>query len=143
MFIITSRPTQELSPVLRKWLVAPGVVYAGSIHDARQKGAKHDITQNCQINTYQELHVFFTPQDNNKYRSAAFSFSLSARRRKGGTALHTHPLRENSCPGTLAGTSFRLLNAGSTFYAYFIRLSVKRERCAIEYVIKYCVKKLQ
>ena len=36
--------------------------------------------------------MFFTPQDNIKYRSAAFSFSLSARRRKGGTALHTHPI---------------------------------------------------
>ena len=36
MFITTSRPTQELSPVLGKWLVAPGVVNAGSIHDARQ-----------------------------------------------------------------------------------------------------------
>ena len=36
-----------------------------SIHNARQYSAKHDITQNCQINRYQELHVFFTLQDNN------------------------------------------------------------------------------
>jgi len=31
------------------------------------------------------------------------------------------------------GTSYRLLDAGSTFYQYLIRLSVKRESCAIEY----------
>ena len=30
-----------------------------------------------QINTYQELHVFFAPQDNNKYRIRCFSRSVS------------------------------------------------------------------
>ena len=38
------------------------------------------------------------------------------------------------------GTSYRLLNAGSTFYPYLIRLSVKRERCAIGYFFGYLSK---
>ena len=49
--------------------------------------------------------------------------------------------KEESGNGPLAGkfvsenmgTSYRLLDAGSTSYQYLIRLSVKRESCAIEY----------
>ena len=79
----------------------------------------------------------FAPQDNddnNKYRIRCFlvqSLSFPARRRKGGTAFHTHPLA-GKFVSEHTGTSYRLLNAGSTFYPYLIRLSVKRERCAIE-----------
>ena len=84
---------------------------------------------------YQELCVFFAPQDNNKYRIRCFlaqSLSFPARRRKGGKALHARPLAGKFVPEH-TDTSYRLLNAGSTFYPYLIRLSVKRERCAIEY----------
>ena len=73
--------------------------------------------------------MFFTPQDNNKYRIRGFlvqSLSFPARRRKGGTALHSTPtlLREIRVRAH-TDTSYRLLNAGSTFYPYLIRLSVK------------------
>ena len=61
------------------------------------------------------------------------SFSLSVFQCKGR--------KEESGNGPLAvklvsenmGTSYRDLDAGSTFYQYLIRLSVKRESCAIEY----------
>ena len=79
--------------------------------------------------------MFFAAKGNNKYRIRCFLFqslSFPARRRKWGTVLHTHPLA-GKFVSEYTGTSYRLLNAGSTFYPYFIRLSVKRERCAIEY----------
>ena len=79
-----------------------------------------------QINTYQRLHVFFAPQDN-KYRIRCFlvqSLSFPARRRKGRTALHTHLVAGKFVPEH-TGTSYRLLNSGSTFYPYLIRPSVK------------------
>ena len=78
-----------------------------------------------QINTYQRLHVFFAPQDN-KYRIRCFlvhSLNFPARRRKRGTALHTHPLAGKFVPEH-TGTSYCLLNAESTFYSYLIRLNV-------------------
>ena len=72
--------------------------------------------------------MFFAPQDNNKYRIRCFlvqSLSFPARR-EGGTALHTHvhPLA-GKFVSEHTGTSYRLLNAGSTFYPNLIKLSVK------------------
>ena len=71
--------------------------------------------------------MFFAPQDKNNSRIRCFlvqSLSFSAGRRKGGTALHTHPLA-GKFVSEHTGTSYRLLNAGSTFYPYLVRLSVK------------------
>ena len=105
------------------------------IHNARQWSPKHDITQNCQINTYQELHVFFTPQDNNKYRTRGFlvqSLSFPARRRKGGTALHTHPPAGNSCPST-HGYKLSPPRRWINFLSIPYQAERERERCAKEY----------
>ena len=56
-----------------------------TIHkNRRYKSAKHDITQNCQINTYQELHVFSNPRITINTGSVVFSFSLSVFQREGG-----------------------------------------------------------
>ena len=54
----------------------------------------------------------------------AQSLSFPARRGKGRTALHAH-LLAGKFVYEHTGTSYRLLNAGSTFYTYLIRLSVK------------------
>ena len=101
------------------------VLCSQTIHNMLENKARSMISRS-QMFTYQQLHVFFAPHDNNKYRIRVFLLSLSVfqRRRKGRTALHAHPLA-GKFVSEHTGTSYRLLNAGSAFYPYLIRLSVK------------------
>ena len=88
--------------------------------------------------------MFFTPQDNNKYRIRGFlvqSLSFPARRRKGGTALHSHPLAGNSCPST-HGYKLSPPKRWINFLPIPFQAESERECCAIEYYSSLMEKKM-
>ena len=77
----------------------------------------------------------FAPGDNNKYRIRCFlvqSLSFPARRRKGGTALHTHPLEGKI---RVRAHGYKLSPPKRWINFLPIPYQAERERgcCAIEY----------